>query len=87
MSQNFQKGDDIRTANTAADEVALRFRGFVPVATNAMQRAVVDYRDLQVQAKELGIPANQTAQELTDAIAQAEDEQYALDASYEGVPE
>lgn len=33
------------------------------------------YRDLQAEAKELGIPANQSADELKDAIAEHSDEE------------
>lgn len=78
MSQYFQKGTDVRVATTAADEVALRFKGFAPVAVTALVEvdtfAGVGYRDLQATAKELGIPANQSAQELIDAIDLADAE-------------
>lgn len=34
----------------------------------------VSYRDLQAEAKELGIPANQSADDLKEAIAEHSDE-------------
>jgi hypothetical protein len=43
-----------------------------PAATAAADTAGdVNYRDLQAQAKELGIPANQSREDLTAAIAEA----------------
>ena len=80
MSQHFQKGTDVRVATTAADEVALRYEDFIPVVVNAAAAATVtvatgvDYRELQAAAKALGIPANQSADELEVAIRTFEED-------------
>lgn len=63
----YVKGDDERVANTPARAVALVFEGFSLKETIPAEGAT--YRDLQAQAKELGIPANQSEGALRDAIA------------------
>jgi len=60
----YAKGDQRRSVHTAADAVKARFAGFKLIAAEDG----VDYRDLQAQAKELEIPANQSAEELQEAI-------------------
>lgn len=65
----YVKGDSVRTANRRSDAVALVFEGYrlkeqVPAEDTS-------YRDLQAQAKELGIPANQSEAALREAIAEA----------------
>lgn len=68
--QTFSKGDVRRSANNQADVVALKFDGFVEVADAAQASAPKEsYEDLQAAAKELGIPANQSREALTQAIA------------------
>lgn len=65
----YVKGDVERVANTPARAVALVFDGFR--LKEAVPAEDTSYRDLQAQAKELGIPANQSADDLRAAIAQA----------------
>lgn len=65
----YVKGDSVKTANTAAKAVALVFEGY------QLQEQVpaedTSYRELQAEAKELGIPANQSDSALRKAIAKA----------------
>lgn len=61
---DYAKGDVTRTAHTPADAAKLEFNGFKRV----VDAENVDYRDLQKQAKELGIPANGSAEELAERI-------------------
>jgi hypothetical protein len=63
----YRKGLEVRTAETASEAVALKFAGFVKQTAAALDD--VDYRDLQQQAKDLGIPANQAKTALAQAIA------------------
>lgn len=67
----YVKGDQKRAAHTARDAVALVFDGFKLEESTAPGEDV-SYRDLQAQAREHGIPANQTADVLRAAIAEAE---------------
>lgn len=66
----YVKGDVVRTATTPAKAVALVFNGFVRQAPVPPSEDA-DYRDLQAQAKELDIPANQSADVLREAIFDA----------------
>lgn len=63
----YVKGDREKVADTPARAVALAFEGYVLKDTVPSETA--SYRDLQAQAKELGIPANQSEQHLREAIA------------------
>lgn len=63
------KGDDVRSASNAAEAVALAFQGYKRQTADFL--ADVDYRDLQEQAKALGIPANQSKEALAEAITAA----------------
>lgn len=65
----YVKGDSVKVANTAARAVALRFDGYT--LHEATPAEDTSYRDLQAQAKELGIPANQSEAALRAAIAEA----------------
>ena len=60
----YVKGDRTRIANTKADAVQAVWDGYAPQGGDS------DYRALQAKAKDLGIPANQSAEALTEAIAQ-----------------
>lgn len=62
----YVKGDDQRVANSASAAVALVFDGFVRKDEGPAEDAT--YRDLQEQAKELDIPANQSAEALREQI-------------------
>jgi hypothetical protein len=80
-----------RAVTTEADKVAATWDGFVlnEDPTGASQSAEkVDYRDLQAKAKEAGIPANQSADDLQKALAAYESEGGAAgaDASSGGDP-
>lgn len=59
----YAKGDRRRSVTTASDAVKAQFDGFKLVSVDE-----VDYADLQAQAKELGIKANQSAAALTEQI-------------------
>lgn len=63
----YVKGNDERVANTSSRAVALVFEGYSLKETVPAESA--SYRDLQAQAKELGIAANQSEGALRDAIA------------------
>lgn len=76
----YVKGDQTRVANTKADAVQAVFDGFAPVKSNSEDSSAskggsedssASYRDLQAQAKELDIPANQSAEALEQAISDA----------------
>jgi hypothetical protein len=56
-----------RVADTPTRAVALSFDGFTLKEQVPAESAT--YRDLQAQAKDLGIPANQSEAALRDAIA------------------
>lgn len=43
--------------------------------TVEVEQAAPTYRELQAEAKELGIPANQSAEDLKDAIAEESDDE------------
>ena len=62
----YVRGDTTRYARTRAQAVAFVWDGFRPAT--AQQPEDVDYRNLQAQAKALGIPANQSAEALQKAI-------------------
>lgn len=64
----FVKGGESRFAYSAADEVALKFKGFLPQAEASEDTS---YADLREQAKQLGIPAKGTQAVLAEAVAQA----------------
>jgi hypothetical protein len=64
----YRKGDDVRYADSAATAVNLAFTGYVRDSAESLAEGT-DYRDLQAQAKELGIPANQSKEALAEAIA------------------
>lgn len=66
----YAKGDTERVANTTARAVELVFEGFRLKEQVPAEDA--SYRDLQSQAKDLGIPANQSAEDLRSAIAEAQ---------------
>lgn len=73
MSQIFTKGDVTRHADTPAEVAQLKFDGFREVVDTVAPAADVaeieiPYADLQREAKELGIPANQSAEVLEAAI-------------------
>lgn len=63
----YVKAGAVRNCQTRADVVAARFEGFVPAGNQ--DPVDVDYRDLQEQAKALGIPANQSKAALVKAVA------------------
>lgn len=65
----YVKGDSEKVANTAARAVALVFEGYRLKET--VPADDTNYRDLQAQAKELGIKANQSEADLRAAIAEA----------------
>lgn len=62
----YVKGDQERVATSTRSAVALVFDGFVLVDESPAPDA--SYSDLQAQAKELGIPANQSADTLRTLI-------------------
>lgn len=64
----YRKGHETRVADTAHEAVALAFDGY-RIQTAESVAAETDYRDLQAQAKSLGIPANQGKDALAKAIA------------------
>jgi hypothetical protein len=65
----YVKGDSEKVANTTARAVALVFEGYRLKET--VPADDTSYRDLQAQAKELGIKANQPEAALREAIAAA----------------
>jgi len=65
----YVKGDRRRSATSRSDAVALVFEGYRLVETVPAETAT--YRELQAQAKELGIAANQSEADLRTAIAEA----------------
>lgn len=67
--QTYAKGDSIKTATSPAEKVALEFEGYKPVAETVAEN--VDYRDLQAQARQLGIPANQRKDALAAYVAKS----------------
>lgn len=70
----YVKGDSVRIASTTSAAAALAFDGYAlqgepaPAEETEGDSNGADYRDLQKQAKELDIPANQTAEELQRQI-------------------
>lgn len=62
----YVKGDSERVANTVSRAAALVFEGYALKDESPAPDA--DYRDLQAQAKELGISANQKADALREQI-------------------
>lgn len=64
----YVKGDSVKVANTTKRAVALVFDGYK--LQKASPAEDTSYRDLQSQAKELGIPANQSEAALRSAIAE-----------------
>ena len=65
----YSKGGKVKVAEDVAQAVALTFEGY-----RYVDEAVADdtgYRDLQEQAKALGIPAHQSKPDLVDAMAPA----------------
>lgn len=80
----YAKGEKTRYAGSAAEAVAAVFDGYklVEASSDVPAEGTVDnhdedstdYRDLQAQAKELGIPANQSAEALRAAIDDANDQ-------------
>lgn len=71
--QIYVKGDQTRRVYTPAQRVAAVWEGFKPASEVTTED--VDYRDLQAQAKSLGIPANQGKEALVKAIAEHEPEE------------
>lgn len=67
----YRKGDTARIARTAADAVDLKFRGFSRVGDEPTEDGL-DYRELQRQAKEAGIPANQSKEALAEELQHVE---------------
>lgn len=65
----YVKGDSLAVANTTARAVALTFDGYE--LRKEIPSEGASYRDLQAKAKELGIPANQSEDDLRVAIAGA----------------
>lgn len=63
----YVRGDQTRLARTPGAAVAAVWDGFRPATQQQTEDA--DYRDLQAQAKRLGIPANQSKDALAAAIA------------------
>lgn len=66
----FVKGSVVRVAQTATQVVQLRFDGWSRVE----EQGDVSYRELQSQAKHVGIPANQSAEQLVEALSRLEGE-------------
>lgn len=66
--QIYVKGEQTRRVFTPAQRVAAEWDGFKPASEVTAED--VDYRDLQAQAKSLGIPANQGKDALAKAIAE-----------------
>src|SRR5690349_144228 len=64
----YRKGDDVRVASTPSEAVALSFEGYKRETAESVADGA-DYRELQAQAKELGIAANQSKGALAEAIA------------------
>lgn len=62
----YVKGDVARVASSRSQAVAFVFDGYVRKVEAPAEDA--DYRDLQAQAKELGIAANQSADALREQI-------------------
>lgn len=65
----YVKGDSVRRCDTNASVVAARWEGYVLLENQDVES--VDYRDLQAQAKALGVPANQSKEALEAAILEA----------------
>lgn len=65
----YVKGDVEKVANTPTRAVELIFEGYRLKESVPAESAT--YRDLQAQAKEFGIPANQSEPVLREAIAAA----------------
>ena len=68
----FAKGNIVRRADRPVDVVALRFAGWKRVEEQTPDDA--SYRELQEQAKSVGIPANQSTDALLEALAQYEND-------------
>lgn len=64
----YRKGHETRVADNASEAVRLTFDGYRPQTAETVA-SESDYRDLQAQAKVLGIPANQGKEALAEAIA------------------
>jgi hypothetical protein len=67
----YVKGDSVRIASSTSAAAALAFDGYALRGDEPAPEGDsngVDYRDLQKQAKELDIPANQTSEELQRQI-------------------
>lgn len=62
----YVKGDVVKVATSTKRAVALVFDGYRRKVDGPSED--VDYRDLQAQAKELDIPANQSADALREQI-------------------
>lgn len=62
----YVKGDVTKVATSTKRAVALVFDGYRRKVDGPSESA--DYRDLQAQAKELDIPANQSAEALREQI-------------------
>lgn len=79
----YVKGDSTQVATSASKAAALVFDGYVLQDESPAPDA--DYRDLQAQAKELGIAANQKADVLREEIdAKLGDSQLDFDAYSDG---
>lgn len=65
----YVKDGRVRVVDSAASRVNAEWEGFVPKAEQSVDD--VDYRDLQEQAKALGVPANQSKAALVEAVADA----------------
>ena len=67
----YRKGDDVRVVETPTEAVNLLARGYVRQGATPTEDGP-DYRELQRQAKELGIPATGTKEELAAAVSHAQ---------------
>lgn len=65
----YVKDSRVRRAYSASDAVALVFEGYVHVEPDKVESDDLTYRDLQRAAMAVGIPANQSTEELLDALA------------------
>lgn len=81
----YVKGDNVQVATSASNAVALVFNGYA--RQDESPAADADYRDLQAQAKELGIKANQSADALHEQIDAKLSEDPSLDLEAVSGPE